>query len=461
MRTDLQETLPENDRSARYRHCGPAEARALHELGLRESRIFPHQVYCLKKCGPDGFFLAKRMYGLTDPSKMYQVQLYADESLHHLLPTELWFDNELLWHQQQFGMRGQIATADVILAEDALYTTVRFADIVQRIGRHRRYKTTIEKQFAGWNEMLLNALASFAAEQGASRIVMPTSDLALSGTDRKRNVQPQMFERLYDRAVERQFRVQRRRDRWIIELADNRDRFLPLPSVVRKLGGTRPAICIAHDIERQLGHRGLDPAMESLPVSEFDRRLDAMAQIEQEHSVRSTYNIVGSFLPDVRGLLAEARHGVAFHSFDHRRWRRQLLRCRQVDYRIKGYRPPQSRMTWELGDKHLCLRNFEWIATSASRLRGAAAPFLQNGVVRIPIASDDFPLYKRSMSYSEWESGLLAKIAGQPFTAFGLHDCYADLWLDHYPRLLDRLAELGEMVTMDTICDRTHLSAAV
>jgi len=461
MRANLQETQPENNPSVRYRSCGPEEVTALHERGFRKSRIFPHQIYYLRKCGPDGFLLAKQMYGLTDPSKMFQVQLYAHESLHHLLPADLWFDNELLWHQQQFGMQGQIATADVILAGDALYATVRFADVVQRIGRHRSYKTVIEKQFAGWNEMLLNAIASFAAEQGVSRIVAPTSELALSGTDRKRNVQPQMFERLYDRAVERQFRVQRRRDRWVIELADNRDRFLPLPSAVRRLGTDRAAICIAHDTERELGHRGLDPALESLPVSEFNRRLDTMARIEQESGVRSTYNIVGSFLSDVREPLEQAGHGVAFHSFDHRRWRKQLLRCRQADYRIKGYRPPQSRMTWELRDKNLCSQNFEWIATSASRLHGAAVPFLKNGVVRIPIADDDFPLYKRAMSYSEWESGLLARVAGQRFTAFGLHDCYADLWLEHYPRLLERLSVLGEMVTMDTISDRSHLAAAV
>lgn len=461
MRTDFQDTQLENDPSVRYRYCGREEMKALEGCGFRESRIFPHQIYYLRKCGPDGFLLAKQMYGLTDPSEMYQVQLYAHESLQNLLPADLWFDNELLWHQQQFGMQGQIATADVVLAGDALYATVRFSDVVQRISRFRPYKTKIEKQFAGWNEMLLNATASFAAEQGVSRVVTPTSALALSGADRQRSVQPEMFERLYDRAVERQFRVQRRRDRWVIELADNRDRFLPLPSAVRRLAGSPTTICISHDTERELGHRGLDAAMESLPVSEFNRRLDSMARIEQERGVRSTYNIVGSFLSEVREPLEQAGHGVAFHSFDHRRWRKQLLRCRQTDYRIKGYRPPQSRMTWELRDKNLCSRNFEWIATSASRLQGAAVPFVQNGVVRIPIACDDFPLYKRAMSYSEWESGLLARVAGQRFTAFGLHDCYADLWLNHYPKLLDRLSDLGETVTMDTISDRSHLSAAV
>ena len=46
----------------------------------------------------------------------------------------------------------------------------------------------------------------------------------------------------------------------------------------------------------------------------------------------------------------------------------QLPRCREVDYRIKGYRPPRSQITPELSDRNLLFHNFEWLASMMAEL---------------------------------------------------------------------------------------------
>ena len=40
------------------------------------------------------------------------------------------------------------------------------------------------------------------------------------------------------------------------------------------------------------------------------------------------------------------------------------VRVATIDYRIKGYRPAQSRITAELTDANLAFHNFEWLASS-------------------------------------------------------------------------------------------------
>src|SRR5438132_14160243 len=62
--------------------------------------------------------------------------------------------------------------------------------------------------------------------------------------------------------------------------------------------------------------------------------------------------------------------------------RGQLQKCREIDYRVKGYRPPQSRITSELSDTRLAFHNFEWLASSAHSLQ-TSLPELRNRIVKI------------------------------------------------------------------------------
>jgi hypothetical protein len=150
---------------------------------------------------------------------------------------------------------------------------------------------------------------------------------------------------------------------------------------------------------------------------------------------------------------------VAFHSYDHSE-PAQLDACRGVDYRIRGYRPPRSRVTEGLADERLAFHNFEWLASSAPSLR-TDAPALEHRIAKLPIALDDFGLHTGELSYVDWEAEVLRLVAERPFTAIGLHDCYAEHWLPHYPALLDRLAELAEPRTLDEVADDLFLAHAV
>ena len=83
------------------------------------------------------------------------------------------------------------------------------------------------------------------------------------------------------------------------------------------------------------------------------------------------------------------------------------------------------------------------------------------GLVRIPILFDDFALYRDRLPYHEWERRALGIIAATDFVAFGLHDCYAQFWLPYYDRLLERVASLGEIETLDQVSDDVILRSCV
>jgi peptidoglycan/xylan/chitin deacetylase (PgdA/CDA1 family) len=454
--------------------------------GHRRRHVFPHCLYYLPKCGPDGYRLAVSMCGETRPERMWEIVLYADESLLGEFPRELFFDDDLVWHQQQFGLPGQIATADVVVRGRELWSMAHVADTVQRISRRREHKTRIEKVFAGWHDMLLNGLLAFAVERGVERIHLPTAGLAIENTDPAREKGPELFERLYDRDANRLFRTTRSGDWWTVSVPENAER-LVAPAVRRRVVPQRRAVCICHDIERGLGHVGIDADLAELADREWRRRVDRMLGVESELGIRATYNVLGLLLGEVRAEIEGDGHCVGFHSYDHRIGRSlplpprlyrfvdgagggrlgrlagghdQLALCRQLDYRIKGYRPPRSRITAELQDERLLHHNFEWFASSSSSLR-TSSPVLQNGIVRIPVHLDDFDLYRERLTFDAWEVEALATIAHHEAAVISLHDCYADLWLPRYRSFLEKAVAVAEPRTLDQVAAETALAAAV
>ena len=147
---------------------------------------------------------------------------------------------------------------------------------------------------------------------------------------------------------------------------------------------------------------------------EFERRqaqglYQPRVDLEASAGVRATYNVVGTFLDDVRSAIERDGHTLAFHSFDHSDDGDQLHRCREVDYRLKGYRLPRSRGTPETTDENLAFHNFEWLASGRVPL-GTDLPVLRDRLVRLPVTLDDFPLYTGRQAYDEWESALLGQV---------------------------------------------------
>lgn len=427
--------------------------------------FFPHQFYVLPKCGPDGLKQAQRMCGVDDPNQCWEIVLYACPSYAKEFPEKLFLDNELVWHQQHFDKPWQVATANLLVHEQRLYALFHLSDIVQRISRRREYKTRIENRLKGWHLMLLNSIGNFAIQHNLFQIYSPTSRLAMKYTDLTRTVQPELFERVYDRDIHKLFTAQREGDWWVIDVKENQPRIV-LAQKNSQVMTREKTICVFHDIERGLGHLTVAPSFAEEAEQQAPGHLLNMLSIEQPLGVQATYNVVGLLLNEVRGSIEKAGHCLAFHSYDHKlddtspQYLYQAAKCRQVDYRLKGYRTPQSRMTPELIPRILCKHNYEWLASSAYSLK-LKEPMLKDRLVYIPILFDDFDLYMGRLSYAEWEAKALGLIEQHHFVAFGLHDCYAHLWLPHYKDFLQKIGEMGHFRTLDQTANAIFLAHSV
>jgi hypothetical protein len=448
---------------ARYREITADRRAEALARGYKERHFFAHRFRYLPKCGPDGFKLAQWMCGTSSPNACWEIVLHASPALVDEFPADIFFDDDILWHQQHFGRLGQVAAVDLAIEGDALYTMAHQSDLVQRISRRRDLSTRVEKRFHGWHHMLLNAIANFAIERGIRRIHSPTSSFAMRHTDRKRTVQPELFERIYDRDIQARFPAERIGDQWwAIDVEAIAGKVVMAEPGVEPLGQEK-TVCICHDVERGIGHLDVDPSFAAVADEQGDGHLDAMLALERAAKVRASYNVVGALFDEVRPRIARDGHCLAFHSYDHSPERpgerqRQLFQCRCVDYRIKGYRIPRSRPTAELTDENLCLHNFEWIA-SAPKSIGVLEPILRDRIVRIPIHYDDFELW-RGLAYGAWEKVLIDMVDQYRFTIFGLHDCYAQYWLPRYGELLEKLKSRAALRTLDEVAFDAILGAA-
>src|SRR3990172_8169464 len=283
-----------------YREISDERVEEFLQKGYKARYFFPHRIYYLPKCGPDGLKLAHRMCGVGDTNKQWEVVLYATSPLIDEFPEELFFDDDIIWHQQQFGKVGHVAFAYLAVSRGNLYGLNYVSDPVQRISRRKEYKTRIEKSFKGWSYMLLNSIMNFAIENNIKNIYSPTADLAIEHTDTSRNVQRELFERVYDRAVNKLFRIKKEGKWWVIDVAKNRDRIV-IPEKKQEIIENKKTICLCHDIERGLGHIDVDPNFAESANKTSTNDLEVMLRIEKEMNVKATYNVLGCFFNEVRG----------------------------------------------------------------------------------------------------------------------------------------------------------------
>src|SRR5262249_59450169 len=107
----------------------------------------------------------------------------------------------IFWHRQHYFVPGQIATASMVVKGSRLYTAAHHSDLVQRISRRRELKTRVEARFRGWDRLLMNSILAFAVERSLTTVCIPTAHAARQQTDEARTVQPELFDRVYDRHV--------------------------------------------------------------------------------------------------------------------------------------------------------------------------------------------------------------------------------------------------------------------
>lgn len=469
---------------ARYREMPPERVEEFVAKGYAQRHFFPHRIYYLPKGGPDGLKLARRMVGSCRPDQLVEVVLFATAPVVDEFPADLFFDDDVMWHRQHFGRVGQVASANLVRQGSDLHSMVHISDLVQRIGRRREHKTRVENRFKGWAHLLLNAILNFASESGVRRIHFASAELARTHTDRARHVEDELFDRVYDRTVCGLFDVTRHGDWWLANVEQNRAR-LVVPVRREETIADEKLVCVAHDIERGHGHRTVAPDFAAFADATAAEHLNRMLALEADARLKVSYNVVGVLFPDVHDAIKAGGHTLGFHSFDHptvspasraraltRRLGRlmtgsdggksedQLTRCREIDYRLRGYRPPQSRLTAETSAGSLCFHNFEWLASSAYSLK-MREPKMEDGIVWIPIQCDDFELYSGALAYPDWERTVLQRLSAVDVAVFSLHDCYGHLWLDGYPQLLERVAALGRLQTLDEIANRFLFSRAL
>jgi peptidoglycan/xylan/chitin deacetylase (PgdA/CDA1 family) len=470
-------------RMRRFYEAGPEAAQRFLDADIPRRYFFPHRVYVLPKGGPDGLELAKAMAANANPARLREFVLYAVPPVLDEFPRDLFFDDDLQWHQQQFGLQGQVACANVIREKGCLRVCTFVSDLVQRVSRAPQYRTRIDARFKGWNRLLRNAILFYAVENGIDFVRSATAELAMRFTDpRRRAVQPALFQRVYDHALEEVGAV-REGDWWLIDTRKIRIRIAPLTRN-SEVDGWPKTVCVIHDIERGVGHRDVDPEFSRDADRFAPAALEKMLDIEAEQGVKATYNIVGILYKELEQKIKQSGHAIAFHSFDHhipgwlsrfqqrleihlptrlQEWNffrpRQLWKCREVDYRVKGYRPPQSLVPASLRDANLAHYNFEWLASSPRSIR-SDVPYMKNGVVKIPVEFDDFALYRRLLSYHAWEAEILEMVRRRPFFVLGLHDCYAPFWLNHYRSLLQLLKSRATLITLNEVAARVTLGYA-
>jgi hypothetical protein len=271
---------------------------------------------------------------------------------------------------------------------------------------------------------------NFAVENHLSAVYIPTSEFALRNTDRKRTPGPLLFRRIYDEYVLQLFKIQRHGEWWYVNVHGNGNRIVPLDESIAEQKQDK-TICICHNI------------------SERDNRnnIEKMLSIEKAYGVNATYQVSGFLHNEYKKAILENGHCISFYSYDCRK-RDQLLKCREVDYRIKGYYPFHGKHTRELSDFNLAFHNFEWLAGSYRSIK------IKNGIARIPMRMEDSTVAQ----FSEWKRAEISKVRSNDFTAIVLSDSNSARWLPQYEKLLEELLKLGSVKTLNQVSAQLFLT---
>jgi hypothetical protein len=308
-------------------------------------------------------------------------------------------------------------------------------------------------------------LLDYARETGIATVYLADSLRILQCSDPKRQPKPELYERIYD-SISQEMEAVHEEGWWRFDVERLNDRIAPLERGFTVTPWPK-TVCIVHDVEEGIGHRDTDPEFSRKADHESGEALAAMLQVERKLGVRATYNVVGQLYNKLEATIRPGGHAVAFHSYDHKIATDrggddgcdQLWQCRSVDYRTKGYRPPQSKIPSGLSPANLTHFNFDWLASSRTSL-GFENPRMESGLAWIPIHADDYAMFRDKLPYEKWEAQMLELVAARDFVAIGLHDCYAEFWLPYYERFLERLQATASLVTMDAVAEALARSSA-
>ena len=134
-----------------YRESAPEQEIAFIDRGYPKKYIFPHKVYCIPKPGPDALRLERWMVGIQPKATHLTLTLHATGEALSEFPGDLFFNKDLVVHQQHFGVPGHLAFASLVSSGKDFYALQVIGDPVQRRARAPAFRQLLSSRFRGWH----------------------------------------------------------------------------------------------------------------------------------------------------------------------------------------------------------------------------------------------------------------------------------------------------------------------
>ena len=171
-------------------------------------------------------------------------------------------------------------------------------------------------------------------------------------------------------------------------------------------------------------------------------------ELEKKYDVHATYNVVGRLFqeqPDLIEWILNAGQEIAFHSCNHQSdWQPKYFAseidlCRKVSTSVKGYRSPQS--LWNHTTlKSLYKKGFLWNAEVDAHKEPY---FIYKGLVRLPIAGDDWPLHKGQLNINKWIQQFSGLLKTRHYFGFGSHDSVTSFATEERLKAWERILQIA------------------
>lgn len=171
-------------------------------------------------------------------------------------------------------------------------------------------------------------------------------------------------------------------------------------------------------------------------------------ELEKKYNVPATYNVVGKLFkeqPDLIGWILDASQEIAFHSYNHQSdWQSKYFTseiglCRNTSQSVKGYRSPQS--LWNHATlKSLYKKGFLWNAEVDAHKEPY---FIYKGLVRLPIAGDDWGLHKEGVDVDRWVQQFSRLLKTRHYFGFGTHDSVTSFAPEEMLKAYERILQIA------------------
>lgn len=203
-----------------------------------------------------------------------------------------------------------------------------------------------------------------------------------------------------------------------------------------------------HDIEYEFHRKAIPDECRQI-VREF---LD----LEKKYGVHVTYNVVGKLFrkqPDLIEWIIHDGHEVAFHSYNHQSnpknfphvlnpkyFSSEIDLCRDVSPLPCGYRSPMSSIN-QAAIQRLWEKGFLWNAEGGPPHEEPY--FIHEGLVRLPITTDDWPLFLGKVTVDEYVQQFSEFLQRRPYVALGFHDSVTTFAPDERLKAWERLLQIA------------------